>query len=347
MAHLLPPRPTSGATLPPLVIGLVNSMPGEARRATEQQFRAILTAAVRDVPVELRFFSLEPPPPDEAASSATAPRYEDTALLDAAAVDGMIVTGMPPRAASLAEEPYWPKLTELIDLARDAEIPTMWSCLAAHAAVLHLDGIERRRLPRKLSGLVACTRTTTEHPAMAGLPRRWRVPHSRYNDVPEQTLLARGYRILSRSAEAGADIFAKDDDAPFLFCQGHPEYDAQTLPREYRRDIRLFLVGERDEYPAAPAGCFGPMMTELLEAFRERALRERNAELIAAFPTAAFATELNHSWRDLAVGLYANWLADIAARKARRPDAGVQASVAAERRATGAAALPALDAHGQ
>jgi homoserine O-succinyltransferase/O-acetyltransferase len=308
----------------PLVIGLVNSMPGEARQHTERQFRAILSAAAWDVPMELRFFTL-----DTLAAGEAAPRYEDAAMLEAAAPDGLIVTGMPPRAAALEDEPYWPRLTELVDFAVDAAIPTLWSCLAAHAAVLYLDGIERRRLPQKLSGLVDCARTEAEHPILAGLPPRWQVPHSRYNDVPEEALAERGYRILSRSAGAGADIFVRDDTAPFLFCQGHPEYDAQALLREYRRDIRQFLTRERDDYPAMPRNYFGPEAAAQLAAFRARACRERTVERLADFPIDACRADVRHAWGDLAVGLYANWLALVAQAKARRAGAGVGSRTAA------------------
>jgi homoserine O-succinyltransferase len=282
----------------PLKIGLVNSMPGEARKATEQQFRAILAATGQ--PVELRLLSLA-----------------DISHLDSDIPDALIVTGMPPRAGPLSEEPHWRDLTELVDFASDNAIPTVWSCLAAHAAVLYLDGIERRRLPQKLSGVFDCVRTDVTHPLLSGLPKQWRIPHSRWNELPESDLVAGGYRILSRSAAGGVDIFVKDAGAQFLFCQGHPEYDAQTLLREYRRDIRQFLSGERDTYPEMPHGYFGPDVTLLLAAFQQRALRERTIETMPAFPTAACAADVRHAWQGLAIGLYANWLSLIAGQMAR------------------------------
>jgi homoserine O-succinyltransferase/O-acetyltransferase len=317
MDQMLPDGTATIPTSAPIVIGLVNNMPGEARRHTEQQFRAILSAAVRDVPVELRFFSFEAHPGRRA--DAAGAHYEATQALDAAAPDGLpdglIVTGAPPRTASLADEPYWPKLTRLIDVVQRTSTPTVWSCLAAHAAVLYLDGIERQRLPQKLSGLVACARVEAEHPLLGGLPWQWRIPHSRYNDLPEAALRARGYRMLSSAGAAGADIFVRDGRAPMLFCQGHPEYDAHALLREYRRDARQFLAGERADYPQAPENYFGPEATALLEAFRARAVRERRVELMEAFPMAACVDELRHSWQDVAVGLYANWLAQLAERR--------------------------------
>lgn len=309
-------RPRSASR--PIVIGLVNSMPGEAGGYTEQQFRTILAAAVRDQEIELRLFSLDPPPCSEPDRGAIRPRYDDIEMLEAAVPDGLIVTGMSPRAEALADEPCWRKLTEVLDFAMDYAIPAVWSCLAAHAAILYLDGIERRRLRQKLSGLIECTRVEPEHPVVTGLPWRWRVPHSRYNDVPEEALLARGYRIISRSPDAGADIFMKDFNSLFLFCQGHPEYNADTLLREYRRDIRHFLGGERDGYPAVPLRYFSRDVAALLDEFHERALRTRTVDCLADFPFEACISDLSHSWRDLAVGLYGNWLAHVAERAAWR-----------------------------
>ena len=308
----------------PLVIGLVNSMPGEALGHTERQFRDILSAACGQATPRLRFFTLDD-------VSRAGPRYDDVAALATAEVDGLIVTGMPPRAASLRDEPYWDKLAALVDFAMEHAIPTVWSCLAAHAAVLHLDGIERQRLPEKLSGLVACTRAETDHALLAGLPERWWMPHSRYNELPTEALRRAGYRLLSHGADAGADagadLFARDD-APFLFCQGHPEYDAAALLREYRRDIRQFLAGERDSYPAAPRDYLSDAVAPQLAAFHRQALRDRTPDTIAAFPMDACLADLTHSWRDLAIGIYANWLGLVAERQAARPPMATTAAAA-------------------
>jgi homoserine O-succinyltransferase len=295
-------------------------MPDEARRRTEQQFCVILARAARIEAIGLRYYTLDSASLVELDEAWEEPRYNDLAMLEAAPPDGLIVTGMPPRAAALADEPFWNALTELIDLALDRAIPTVWSCMAAHAAVLYLDGIERRRLPEKLSGLVECTRVAPLHPIADGLPRRWECPHSRYNEVPEDELRASGYRIISHSSEAGADIFVKDVGSLFLFCQGHPEYDADTLLREYRRDIRQFLAGKRDAYPPMPSRTFGSHATELLDQFRARALRMRTVDILADFPMGACAAELGYGWRDVAVGLYANWLAHVARGRALRRD---------------------------
>src|SRR2546429_394051 len=83
-------------------------------------------------------------------------------------------------AADLRAEPYWGSLTRVLEWAAGHTQSTVWSCLGAHAAVLHLDGIGRRALGDKRFGVFECARVT-EHRLTAGLPARVRMPHSRWN----------------------------------------------------------------------------------------------------------------------------------------------------------------------
>ncbi len=151
-------------------------------------------------------------------------------------IDGLIVTGAEPHAPSLAEESYWRPLTELVDWAEANTHSTIWSCLAAHAAVLHLDGIERRRLPQKCSGIYDCSKVT-DNWLTDGLRSPLKVSHSRLHGLSESELKDRNYQVLTRSRDAGVDIFAKRQRSQFFFFQGHPEYDGLSLQREYLRDI--------------------------------------------------------------------------------------------------------------
>ena len=57
---------------------------------------------------------------------------------------------------------------------------------------------------------------------------------------PYQKIHAGGYTILSRSPEAGVDSFVKRTRSTFVSFQGHPEYEAATLFREYGATSRAF-----------------------------------------------------------------------------------------------------------
>jgi homoserine O-succinyltransferase len=229
------------------------------------------------------------------------------------------VTGTEPRAENLKDEPYWQTLCQVVDWARDHTTSTIWSCLAAHAAVLHANGIERVPYGKKLFGVFDCEPAGL-HPMTIDATRGLRVPHSRYNDLPERALVAGGYRILTRSAAAGVDMFARQEKSFHLFLQGHLEYEADTLLREYRRDVCRYLKRAREDYPALPAAYFDIAATALASGFREQALADRRQDLIASFPMDALQAGLESPWRPCAIGIYEKWLEYINGRKSdRRP----------------------------
>jgi homoserine O-succinyltransferase/O-acetyltransferase len=309
-------KPAAARGASPVTIGLVNNMPDSALKSTERQFRDVLASATGAEPVRLRIFSLPEVPRSADGRAYVAAHHEPAENLWTGDLDGLIVTGNAPRAVQLDDEPYWPALARLVDWSDEHTISTLWSCLGAHAAVHRLDGIARSPFEGKLSGVFECTKIANH--ALVGFgPGAWRVPHSRYNDLPEQALAASGYRILARSDVAGADLFIKQRQSLFVFLQGHPEYDAGALLREYRRDVCRFLAGESDTYPLLPSDYFGAAAETAMLAFAERARARRDATLMAEFPSPE-AAELAAPWQGTAIRLFANWISYLGHERARR-----------------------------
>ena len=302
----------------PVTVGLVNNMPDPALKFTELQIRDLLSRAAGRREVSLRIFSLPEVPRSPEGRRYTAEHHEPIDRLWNGNFDGLIVTGTEPRTERIEDEPYWPALAHLVDWADGHTTSSVWSCLAAHAAVYRLDGIARRAFDSKLFGVFDCTKVAN-HPLVGAGPSVWQVPHSRCNELPEQALVEKGYRILSRSDAAGADLFIKQRQSLFVFLQGHPEYDATALFGEYRRDVRRYLNGEAPQYPELPHGYFTDNASEALLAFRERALaRRRDTTLLEQFPAALVGRELAAPWRDAAARLYSNWLGYLARNQARQ-----------------------------
>lgn len=298
-----------------LIIGLVNNMPDAELGNTEKQFADLLGAASCGLPVRLRLLALPDVPRSDAGRAQISERYDDVAALADEHIDGLIVTGTEPRARSLTEEPFWPALVRLVDWAEEHTVSTIWSCLAAHAAVLYLDCIERHPFSGKLSGVFECEKST-DHPLVPDQPSRWFVPHSRHNGLAEDILASRGYRILLRAPETGPDMFVRQRRSLFLFLQGHPEYDLHALHREYRRDVGRFLRGRSDRYPEIPRNYFDADTMTRLEEFRAVALRKRCPGLVSEFPPIADAA-IVASWTAAAVALYRSWLTYLYAKRAR------------------------------
>ena len=112
--------------------------------------------------------------------------------------------------------------------------------------------------------------------------------------------------ILTRSDVAGVDIFARQLESRFIFFQGHPEYDASSLQREYMRDLARFLYCERDSYPDIPAGYFDTGTVEQLESFEVRARANRDPMLAAELPGLVLRPDLAEGVA--ANAIFRNWL---------------------------------------
>ena len=287
-----------------LTIGLINNMPDAALQATERQFMRLLRQAAGDVRIDFHCFSLPSVRRSQSAKGRVEGQYTDIAEIDRLQIDGLIVTGAEPNAASLPQETFWRELTDIVDWAKNNTRSTIWSCLAAHAAVLHLDGIERQSARNKM------LRNLRLRQCLAALADRWlpspfKVAHSRLNEVRADDLTAKGYQLLSRTPRGGVDSFAKDFGSQFIFFQGHPEYEELSLEREYLRDIARFLSCERDSYPGIPAGYFDAETEQRLAAFAVRAQIERRPALSTELPdrtlradiaTGAAATVMFRNW---------------------------------------------------
>ncbi len=292
-----------------LTIGLVNNMPDSALKATERQFMRLLSGAARNVRIRFHCFALPSVARSPAAQSHIEKEYSDIAALERLNIDALIVTGAEPNAACLSQEPFWRDLSEVIEWAKTHTRSTIWSCLAAHAAVLYLDGIERKRLGTKCSGIFSCARAQDDE-LTRGLRSPLKIAHSRLNEVREGDLASRGYQVLTRSDSAGVDIFVKQYGSRFIFFQGHPEYDSLSLQREYMRDLARFLAGEREEYPAIPANYFDAATEAMLTTFEKRAKAEREPTLAAELPGLTLRGDIAAG---VAAGvIFRNWLGFLA-----------------------------------
>ena len=294
------------------MIGLVNNMPDSALHSTEGQFGELLQAASGAQKLRLRLSSLPELPRGAEAREHIGRGYFPLEELLAGPLDALIVTGTEPRARVLTEEPYWPSFLELLSFAREHTVASIWSCLAAHAVVLRLDGIERQRLAEKRCGVYEHT-ILHEHSLMAGVSEPMPMPHSRWNELAPAALRAAGYTLLSWSEETGADAFVRHERSLLLFFQGHPEYQDTTLLKEYRRDVGRYLNGQQSHYPTLPRGYLSAEASAMLAEFRERALARRSAALLESFPFAAVAAGLSNRWRASAIAMYRNWLSFVRA----------------------------------
>lgn len=328
-----PARPAEPATFTGrtrgavIEVGLVNNMPDTALAATERQFRRLVEAGAAGRPVRLHLFSIASVPRSDQARAEMADRYRDAGEIAATRLDALVVTGTEPRAPRLADEPYWADLAALIDRTAAGDLPTVFSCLAAHAAVQHLDGIARRPLAEKCSGMFPSEAVAAD-PLLAGRPGPVPVSHSRWNALDRDVLERAGYRVLAMAGDAGVDLFTRDGGR-LVFFHGHPEYDATSIAREYRRDVGRYLAGERQHYPGLPAHYFDARTEAALGRFRALAEIDRTKLALADLPETVLRPGLAERAAAGAERLFRNWIDGVVADRAVTPVARVRAAPAA------------------
>ncbi len=117
-----------------------------------------------------------------------------------------------------------------------------------------------------------------------------------------------GLVVLADSEEAGVHLAVSPDLFRIVYFQGHPEYDRNSLLKEYKRECRRHLDGERG-VPPFPERYFSPQARRIAGHYLERA-RAAGAEGRARpeFPEAELLPFVDNTWRDTGKAIVNNWL---------------------------------------
>lgn len=301
----------------PLRVGFVNNMPDGAFASSEDQFLSLLTSGSPTEGLSFRLYSLEGIPRSEAVAAKVRSSYLPVEDLFSWSPDLVVITGSEPLAPSLPEETYWQELIGIIEWATGHARGLLLSCLSAHAALLHLEGLPRVRLPSKCSGVFA-HHVDLGHTLAPGLRSRLEMPHSRLNGVPTAALGRLGYEVVIDSDIGWGVVSRSIGGCQVLLFQGHPEYGADTLFREYRRDVFRYMSGESALYPEIPSGYLDEEATLSLAAFRQRYIDMRQTACMSAFPFEAVASRLGAPWSAPAARLTSNWIG-LTSRRGQAP----------------------------
>jgi len=292
-----------------LHIGFLNMMPDAALEATERQFIRLVGGCNRIAQFFVYPFSL----PGLARGDATLEyienyysKFED---LQESGLDALIITGANVSNPSLETEPFWRPLMEVIHWAQENVASTLCSCLATHAVLKHFHGIDRLPLPEKRWGVYSHRVTAPQHPLLREINTRFDVPHSRYNDISRERLEQENLTVLAESEEGGVHMAVSPDQFRIIYFQGHPEYDTNSLLKEYKREVLRYLNGELHAAPPVPDHYFSERAAHIAERWlkeAEKALWEDRP--FPDFLETEIMPELDNTWGDTAKASVANWL---------------------------------------
>jgi homoserine O-succinyltransferase len=292
-----------------LHIGFLNMMPDAALEATERQFIKLVGSCNRIAQFFVYPFSLPGLPRSEATREYIERYYSRFEDLRRDGLDALIITGANVATPDVTREPFWEPLVEVVSWAQEKVTSVLCSCLATHALLKHFHGIERRPLLSKRWGVYSHRVCVPGHPLLRDINTRFDVPHSRFNDISRAQLEAAGLNVLVESEEGGVHMAASRDQFRIIYFQGHPEYDFNSLLKEYKREAHRFLAGELDAPPPCPEHYFSEEAQELAAGWVHAAKLARDAgEPIPAMPEREIEALLDNTWGDTAKAIVNNWL---------------------------------------
>ncbi len=311
--------PDAGGRLPQLHIGLLNLMPDAALEATERQFIRLVAAYGDRADLYVHPIAVAAEQRDEPARSHVAKYYQDFPAVARRGLDALIVTGANPKSPDLSTEVFWQPLTEVLEWAQANTGSIMCSCLATHAVLEWDRKIERVLLPEKRWGVYSHKRLAPRHPLLDGLDGKLLMPHSHYFDVSRAAIEAAGVEVLLYSDQAGVLLAASDETPGWVMFQGHPEYDAVSLLKEYKREVGRFVAGERG-HPPFPEHYF-PAEAEAIATGYRRRLEEALASGAEPppFPEDELTPLVADTWSQAGRRIFRNWLAGVQAGMSDRP----------------------------
>jgi homoserine O-succinyltransferase len=292
-----------------LHVGLLNMMPDAALLVTEKQYMRLIGACNRITQIYVYPFSVPGLARSEEARAHIDAFYADFGALQKAGLDALIISGANVTNPSIDLEPFWAPLQEVIEWAAHHVTSILCSCLATHALAKHLYGIDRQPFEHKLWGVYShrvCDRT---HPLTQDVNTRFDAPHSRWNDIPRSEWDSAGLRVLAESDVAGVHLATSADGFRIVYFQGHPEYDRNSLLKEYKREVGRFLAGEAPEPPPYPEHYLTPESDRLAQSYLRDALAaQAHGDDAAEFPEASMDEFLDNTWGDTGRALFNNWL---------------------------------------
>ena len=232
----IPPSQAKRQDIRPLRIGILNIMPlGEKYEFNILHPLGLSVLQLEPIWIRLEshnYKSWEPKHVDDIYVT-----YEE-AMRDQP-LDGLILTGAPVETIEYEDVYYWEEIKTILSDARKNIPSTLGLCWAGFV-MAYLEGVKKLNYDHKLFGVFELKNLAPDHPIMGELDDVFFCPQSRHAGMPDEAMEEASesgrLKLLAYGPEAGYSIFSTTDDR-FIAHTGHPEYNANRLAEEAKRDL--------------------------------------------------------------------------------------------------------------
>lgn len=217
----------------PLRVLLLNLMPDKISTET-QLLRALGMTPLQVDPVFIRTASYKGSNTPSAHIDAF---YKTWADVKHQRFDALIVTGAPVEQMPFEDVAYWPELKEIFDWSLDNVYSSFFICWGAQAALYHFHGVNKNDVSEKHFGIYPHEIKDLYDPLVAGFDDISYIPVSRHTEIHKSDVEAHtDLKILLESDVTGVCLLSGEDSRQ-VYMFNHLEYDAETLKKEYMRDV--------------------------------------------------------------------------------------------------------------
>lgn len=211
---------------------IVNLMPN--KRETEYQLLKILGGSYKDLKVD--FLYTKTYQAKNTSSSYLKKAYKTLEEVEKTEYDGAIITGAPLEFVDFEDIIYWEELKSIIDYTNKNIKSTIYLCWASMAGLYYNYGISKNIIASKIVG-VFDHGVEGDSLLLKDFNQEFKVVHSRYFQLIEEDIMQEeDLEILSRSKEVGIYMLVGNKGRE-IYITGHPEYNVDTLKKEYIRDL--------------------------------------------------------------------------------------------------------------
>ncbi|MFC6175408.1 homoserine O-succinyltransferase [Companilactobacillus huachuanensis] len=216
-------------------IGILNLM--QNKTETMDNFQTILGNQV-----ELKFYYSATRYVDRSLNSKVTSQMSPLDLNDIPNLDGFIITGSPVEKLDFPQVSYFDEINELIDLLDQLNIPQLYVCWGAMAALNRLYDIDKKILPHKTFGIFQ-NQILTDSDLLKNVSDNFPSPHARYAEMSHEQLNNEPNLKISAVSQNGLLTLVESTNMKhqtFLFS--HLEYQRDGLDKEYHRELNSSKV---------------------------------------------------------------------------------------------------------